>query len=96
MATGCCVLGSSVGGIPELITQGEDGLVFARDSREELVESLRLLLADEALRTRLRTKAVDTASRRFSMERTLERTQLLYETLLERKLGMRERAAAQS
>ncbi len=42
MACGCCVIGSNVGGIPELITHGEDGLVFESASRADLTAAIRL------------------------------------------------------
>jgi glycosyltransferase involved in cell wall biosynthesis len=95
MACGCCVIGSSIGGIPELITDGEDGLVFDTNSLDDLVEKLESVVADAALRNQLREQAVVTAHERFSMRHTLERVESLYQTLLEQQGCRRlERSAA--
>lgn len=95
MACGCCVIGSSVGGIPELITNGEDGLVFESSSRAELTAAIRLAAGDDELRQRLRRHAVLTAHQRFSMKITLERTEALYESLLDQPAAARlEQSAA--
>ncbi len=82
MASGCCVIGSNVGGIPELIAHLEDGLLFNSENREDLTEKLKLAMGDAELRQRLRGHAVTTAHGRFSMEIALQRMQDLYEKLL--------------
>ena len=95
MACGCCAIGSSVGGIPELITHGEDGLVFDSKSRDSLFENLERVIADAELREKLRKQAVVTAHQRFSMRHTLERIEELYQSLLEEHGCRRvERSAA--
>jgi glycosyltransferase involved in cell wall biosynthesis len=94
MACGCCVIGSSVGGIPELITHGEDGLVFDSRSRDGLTAAIQRAAGEPALRQRLREQAVITAHRRFSMQITLERTQALYESLLDPHAATRTEQAA--
>ncbi len=83
MACGCCVIGSSVGGIPELITHRQDGLVFDWNSHDHLFEMLNLACTDTDLRSRLRQQAVLTAHQRFSMRNTLDRMESLYQTLLD-------------
>ena len=82
MASGCCVIGSKVGGIPELVTHLEDGLLFNSESRDQLTEMLKLAIGDAELRQKLRGEAVTTAHDRFSMEIALQRMQDLYEKLL--------------
>ena len=95
MACGCCVIGSKVGGIPELITHGEDGLLFESTSLPDLTAAIRVAAADADLRARLRQQAVLTAHRRFSMKITLERTEALYESLLDpQAAGRLEQSAA--
>src|SRR5208337_1830363 len=85
MACGCCVIGSKVGGIPELVTHREDGLVFDSGNLSHLVEALQLAVTDAELREKMRRQAVQTAHQRFSMRINLERTEALYKTLLEQK-----------
>jgi len=95
MACGCCVVGSSVGGIPELITHNRDGLIFESNSLPGLTAALRLAASDPDLRARLRQQAVLTAHRRFSMKITLERTEALYQSLLDPHAAARlEQSAA--
>jgi glycosyltransferase involved in cell wall biosynthesis len=48
MATGLAAIGSRTGGTPEII--GEDGLLFERDSEEELEDHMFRFVTDEALR----------------------------------------------
>jgi L-malate glycosyltransferase len=82
MACGCCVIGSNVGGIPELITHLEDGLVFESKDQTDLTEKLILAVKNADLRQKMRSQAVRTAHERFSMAIALERTERLYESLL--------------
>jgi PEP-CTERM/exosortase A-associated glycosyltransferase len=62
MAMGRCVLGSDVGGIRELIRDGETGLLFKADSIESLVARMTTLLGgsvdSDALGQRARAHAV--------------------------------------
>ena len=85
MACGCCVIGSKVGGIPELVTHHRDGLLFDAANPAHLTEMLELAVADTALRQDMRARAVETAHQRFSMRLTLDRTESLYQELLERR-----------
>jgi glycosyltransferase involved in cell wall biosynthesis len=78
MACGCCPIGSNVGGIPELITHMQDGLIFDSKKPEELTAMMRMAVLDSGLRTRFREQAAITARERFSMKMALERTESLY------------------
>lgn len=55
MATELPAVGAAVGGIPEVIVPGETGFVIPPRQPDRLAESLRVLLKDAALRTRLGT-----------------------------------------
>jgi glycosyltransferase involved in cell wall biosynthesis len=96
MACGCCVIGSNVGGLPELITHREDGLVFESTSLADLTAAIRLAAGEPDLRERLRRQAVLTAHHRFSMQATLERTEALYESLLNPRAAARLEGSAAS
>jgi glycosyltransferase involved in cell wall biosynthesis len=78
MACGCCVIGSNVGGIPELVTHMHDGLIFDSQRPEELTAMVRMAVLDHGLRTRLREQAAMTAREQFSMKIALARTESLY------------------
>jgi glycosyltransferase involved in cell wall biosynthesis len=87
MACGCFPIGSRVGGIPELISHRENGLLFDTFDEQELTDMLKLAVMDDAFRNSVRRRAVDTAHDRFSMHSTLSRTEALYSRLL-RKHGI--------
>jgi glycosyltransferase involved in cell wall biosynthesis len=52
MACGCCPVGSRVGGTPELIADGERGLLFEPGNVEDLAAKLSLLIENPSLRRR--------------------------------------------
>ncbi len=53
MVLGKTVVASSVGGLTEIITDGETGLIHEKESAESLADTLSRALADSALRERL-------------------------------------------
>src|SRR5204863_5699795 len=55
--SGCACVGSKVGGIPELIDNGVNGLLVSPGNTEELAATLDRLMSDDALRQRLRARA---------------------------------------
>jgi glycosyltransferase involved in cell wall biosynthesis len=59
---------TSVGGIPEAIEHGENGLLVPPGDPDQLARHLLLLLDDSGLRTKLGTAAHTTYSRRFRAE----------------------------
>lgn len=60
MASGCAVIATNVGGLPELIINRYNGLLTAPDA-EELEEAVRLLLKDSVLRRKLGENAIATS-----------------------------------
>jgi glycosyltransferase involved in cell wall biosynthesis len=62
MAAGRPIIASRVGGLPEVIADGQNGLLFDPDDHIELAEKLKLLLADGDLRGRLSEGARRTAA----------------------------------
>jgi glycosyltransferase involved in cell wall biosynthesis len=82
MACGCCVIGSRVGGTPELIADQTSGLLFSSGDLDGLVECLKKVIRDENLRNRLASAAADRAVTEFSIERAVKRTEALYTSLL--------------
>lgn len=88
MACGCCVVGSRVGGTPELIADCERGLLFESGNAEELTRKLTMLIEDAPLRERLAANAAQFASHNLNMVRNIECMSGIYETML-RKKGVR-------
>jgi len=83
MACGCCVIGSRVGGTPELIGDQTSGLLFDSGDLDGLVDCLKKVVRDDELRERFASAAADRAATEFSMERNVSRTEALYTSLLE-------------
>ena len=59
MARGRCVIASNVGGIPEYIQNGLNGLLFEPNDCDKLAEQLVLALTDDSLRLKLGQNALD-------------------------------------
>jgi glycosyltransferase involved in cell wall biosynthesis len=72
------VAASRVGGIPEIVTDGENGLLTPAGDDILLAESLRTLLGDSELRTRLGQALQNRVLTEFSRERMLDKTFALY------------------
>lgn len=53
MAAGLPVIGARAGGIPEVVVDGETGLLFEGDSPEDLLRCIRLLASDAGIRRRM-------------------------------------------
>lgn len=82
MACGCCPVASRVGGNPELIEHGQNGLLFQPDAVDELAHSLRELLDDETRRRSLALAASAKITSRFTFANAAETMQGIYESVL--------------
>jgi glycosyltransferase involved in cell wall biosynthesis len=69
MAAGCAVIASRVAGIPDVLTDGVDGLLVEEKDVAGLGEALGRLAGDPALRQRLGAAAREKVSRRLSWDR---------------------------
>lgn len=85
MACGCCPVGSRVGGTPELIEDGERGLLFESGSVEELAQKLAVLIKNDDLRKKFACRAAEFAARDMNMQVALNRMSEIYREGLERK-----------
>jgi len=68
MASGCPVVGSNAGGIPEIIVDGYNGFLFRRGDYTDLASKLETLLEDESLRNAMSINARRYAVERFSWQ----------------------------
>ncbi len=80
MASGCPVVATRVGGIPEMVQDGESGLLVRPDSPLELASAIARVLEDQSLRERLQLGGHRTAQR-FSFEYLFEKTLTMYHEL---------------
>ena len=81
MAGACGVVASAVGDIPDMIIDGETGLLSAAKDEKDLEEKLDRLLADPELCHRLGENARRKAEAEFSIESNIEQLLAIYETL---------------
>jgi glycosyltransferase involved in cell wall biosynthesis len=61
-AAGCAVVGTAVGGIPDIVTHAETGILVPPDDVPAAVQAVRTLLTDEGLRKHLTGGAIKNAS----------------------------------
>ena len=81
-AAGCCVVASSIGGLPEIVRDGETGLLIPPGDAHALATALAALAADPARRAQLgRASAADVAHR-FAPQRLHAAVQGLYDEVL--------------
>ncbi len=81
-AKGKPVIGSRRGGIPELVTDGETGLIFEPDDPVELATKIRFLAQNEDIARRLGRNAKAYADERFTRELFLTELMHAYEVAL--------------
>ena len=65
MACGTCVIGSSSGGIKEIIKNNENGLIFQEKNSDELARDMIKVLKDGKLRERLAKKGLKYSRKNF-------------------------------
>lgn len=81
MASGCAIVATSVGGIPDVVSDGVNGLLVPAGDVQALQQAIARLIADPALARRLGDAARDTIASRFTPERALERLGEIYSNL---------------
>lgn len=81
-AAGVCVVATDVGGVGEIITHGENGLLAAPGNVEQLAAHVAALRGDPALAERLRSRALNTVRERFSPASCVAGVQDVYASAL--------------
>jgi glycosyltransferase involved in cell wall biosynthesis len=82
LAAGRPVVATRVGGVPDVIREGEDGFLVEPGDVDALAERLARLAADPELRERLGTAGRARVIPRYSVERLVDDIDLLYRSLL--------------
>lgn len=82
MGAGLPVIGSTTGGIPEVITHGASGLLFEPGNSDELADCLRELAGSEDLRTRLGAAARASVEKQFDIAAHVDRLYMVYAEML--------------
>jgi hypothetical protein len=81
MANGVPVLASAVGGLPEIVEDGVNGLLTSNEPAA-VAQAVRRLVADGALASRLAARARVRVEKEFSVERMVNETLGVYERIL--------------
>ena len=81
MAAGCPVIATAVGGIPDLIVDGVNGLLVPCGDPQALAMAMHRVLRDPALARQLSRAGRDTIAHRFVPERALAPLEALYANL---------------
>lgn len=87
MAQGRPVVATRVGGVAELVRDGEDGFLTALDPHE-IAARLRVLLTDPGVRERMARSATE-RTREFTWERVVRQTEDVYREVLARRATAR-------
>jgi glycosyltransferase involved in cell wall biosynthesis len=83
MALGRAIIGANIGGIPELVQEGETGMLFEPGNNNELSEKIGFLLANPYLQTEWGRNARDRVEKEFKPEKFYQLTMEIYTRLVE-------------
>jgi glycosyltransferase involved in cell wall biosynthesis len=83
LAAGRPVVATRVGGLPDVVRDGEDGFLVPAGATGELAERLARLARDPKLRTRMGEAGREHVRGRYAVERLVDNVDLLYRSLLE-------------
>jgi glycosyltransferase involved in cell wall biosynthesis len=96
MAAGKPVVATRVGGVPDLVDDGETGLIVEPRDPHALAEAVLRLLDDPELRARMGSRGAERQRTEFSADAMVRRTEQLYETLYAEAAARRKRSIRSS
>ena len=82
MAMGLPIVGTQVGGVPEVVGDGDNGLLVPVDDSPALAEAIIRLLNDPAMRAAMAARSRDRVASHFLTDTMCEHMLLLYRRLL--------------
>jgi glycosyltransferase involved in cell wall biosynthesis len=88
LASRCPVVATRVGGVPDVVRDGEDGFLVGPGAVKELADRLGRLAADPELRARFGEAGRARVLPRYSVDRLIDDVDRLYRRLLEAKAPM--------
>jgi glycosyltransferase involved in cell wall biosynthesis len=83
MASGTPLVASNVGGIPEMVRSGQDGILFASGDVDALAQSLALLLTDRNRAKAMAANARESVAQRFTSSMMALKTAEMYRLAVE-------------
>jgi glycosyltransferase involved in cell wall biosynthesis len=88
-AAGVPVVSSAVGGVPKVVVDGENGLLFPNGDVHALASALRQLLADDGAMSRFAAAGQAIVQERYSLERMATDYEKRYRSLLSLRGGLK-------
>jgi len=85
MFFGCPTVATNVGGIPEVVEDGVDGLLIKFGDADQLARAMERLIKDPELRKSLGSAAADGARKKFSADAIIPKYEDLYYNLMDQK-----------
>lgn len=85
LASGCPVVATRVGGVPDVVRDGVDGFLVAPGAVDELADRLAALAADPSARRAMGASGRARVVPRYAVERLIDDVDRLYRELLARK-----------
>jgi glycosyltransferase involved in cell wall biosynthesis len=85
LASGCPVVATRVGGVPDVVREGEDGFIVEPGDLEAIADRLAGLAFDPELRARMGAAGRGRVLPRYAVERLIDDVDGLYRRLLARK-----------
>lgn len=82
----CAVISSEVGGVPVLIENGVNGLLFRPGDADTLANHMIRYATDSASRLKMAERLYQSTSARFSLDATVSSQRQIYKTILRRQL----------
>jgi glycosyltransferase involved in cell wall biosynthesis len=89
MAAGKAVVATNGGGVPEIVVDGQTGLLVPMGDASAMADAICALLADPALASRMGQRGHQRVIERFTVERSAAQVQDLYDSLLARECASR-------
>jgi len=87
MALGKTVIGTNVGGIPEVIDDGINGFLVEPGNSQQLAEKTQELLLNEKLRNQMGQNGMRKVQEKFSIQQMVGAIEQVYVTVINRKSG---------
>jgi N-acetyl-alpha-D-glucosaminyl L-malate synthase BshA len=78
MACGVPVVASRIGGLPEVIEDGQNSYLFESNNLDEAIEKSIRVLADEELRKKICAQGIKTATEKFAMDKIINQYEYIY------------------
>lgn len=87
MAAKKAVVATNVGGIPEVVIDGETGILVPSRDTEALAQAILKLLKNRAMAKKMGGAGRRRVETYFTLDRMIEETEILYDELIQEKIG---------